>query len=114
MLKEKASSTFKIVFEDHNDDEDDVSMQRIANRIIEIKKITKRRTEYNIINTEKLFDGCSSTLITFLSKLSCGFEKSLNAAMIGAIVTSTLTNSFGQLQLALGILIESHEKGEGF
>ena len=71
MLKEKASSMFKIVFEDHNDDDndDDVSMQRIANRIKEeIKKMAKRKTEYNTTNTENLFDECSNTLIAFLSQ----------------------------------------------
>ena len=101
---------FKIVSEDHNDDDDDddddVSMQRIANRIKEkIKKMTKRKIEYNTINTENLFDECSNTLINFLSKLSPSFDKSLTAAMIGAIVRSILTNSFTQLQLALGILV---------
>ena len=107
----KAFSMFKIVSEDHNDDDDDdddddVSMQRIANRIKEkIKKMTKRKTEYNTINTGNLFDECSNTLITFLSKLSPSFDKSLIAAMIGAIVRSILTNSFTQLQLALGILV---------
>ena len=35
MLKEKASLMFKIVSEDHNDDDHDVSMQGIANRITE-------------------------------------------------------------------------------
>ena len=104
MFKEKASSMFKIVSEDHSDDDDDVSMQRIANRIKEeIKKVTKRKTEYNTINTENLFGECSSTLITLIS-----FDKNLNAAMIGGIVTSVLSNSFTQLQLALCILV--HDK----
>ena len=76
-------------------------MQYIAKTIKEeMKKMTKSKTEYNTINTENLFDECSSTLITFLSKLS-SFNKSLNDAMIGAIVTSVLTNSCIQLQLAL-------------
>lgn len=72
MLKEKASSMFKIVFEDHKDDDDDdedVSLQCIANRIKEeIKKMAKRKTEYNTTNTENLFDECSNTLIAFLSQ----------------------------------------------
>ena len=71
MLKEKASSMFKIVFEDHNNDDndEDVSMQRIANRIKEeIKKMAKRKAEYNSTNTENLFDECSNTLIAFLSQ----------------------------------------------
>ena len=56
MLKEKASSVFKIVSENHNDDDDDVSMQKIANRIKnEVKMMTKRKTEYNDINKENLF-----------------------------------------------------------
>ena len=39
MLKQKMSSVFKIVPEDRNDDDDDVSMQRIASSIKEeIKK----------------------------------------------------------------------------
>ena len=70
---------FKIVSEDHNDNDDDVSMQRIVNRIKEeIKKMTKRKkikTEYSTINTENLFDECSSTLITFLSKFSLALTK---------------------------------------
>ena len=70
MLKEKACSMFKVVFEDHKDDDDeDVSMQCIANRIKEeIKKMAKRKTEYNTTNTENLFDECSNTLIAFLSQ----------------------------------------------
>ena len=57
ILKGKASSVSQIVPKDHNDDDDDddVSKQRIANRIKEeIKKMTKRKTKYNIIN-EKIF-----------------------------------------------------------
>ena len=51
------SSIFKIVSKDHNDVDDDVSMQRNANRIKEeIKKMTKRKTEYNTIITENLSD----------------------------------------------------------
>ena len=102
---------FKVVSEDHSDDDNDnnVSMQRITSRIKEeIRKMTKIKTEYNTFNTKNLFDECSSILITFLSKLSPSFDKSLNAAMIGAILTSVLTISFTQLQLALGILV--HDK----
>ena len=81
-------------------------MQRVANTTKEeIKMMTKRKTEYYTIKTESLFDECSSTLITFLSKLSPSFDKTLNAAVIGAIVTSVLTNPFTQMQLALGILV---------
>ena len=70
--------------------------------------MTKRKTEYSTINTKNLFDECNRTQITILSKLSPSFDKSLNAAMIGAIVTSVLTNSFTQLQLTIGILV--HDK----
>ena len=69
--------------------------------------MTKRKKEYNPINTANLFNECSSTLITFLQKLPSSFNKSLHAAMIGAVVTSVLKNSF-QLQLALNILV--HDK----
>ena len=112
--KEKASLVFKTVSGDLNDDDDgdddddDVSIQNITNTIKEIKKMAKRKTEYSTINTENLFDECSSTLITFLSKLSSNFDKSLNVALIRAIVISALKNSFVQLQIALGILV--HDK----
>ena len=69
MLQEK-TSIFKLVSEDSNDN-DDVSMQRIACRIKEeIKMMPKRKTEYNVINAENLFDECSSLLKKFLSRLS--------------------------------------------
>lgn len=70
--------------------------------------MTHRKTEYNTINTENNFDKYSSTLISFLSKLFSSFDKSLFAAMAGAIVTSALTNSFIQLQLVLSVLV--HDK----
>lgn len=69
--------------------------------------MTKRKKEYNPINTENLFNECSSTLITFLQKLPSSFNKSLHAAMIGAVATSVLKNLFTQLQLALGILVHN-------
>ena len=86
----------KIFCEDHNDDDYYVSMQRIPKRIKEeIEISTKRKIEYNTINAGNLFDECSdecsSTLISFLFKLSFSFDKSLNAAIIGASVTSVLT-----------------------
>ena len=111
MLEEKAYSMFKIVSEDNNDyDDDDVSMQSIANRIKkENKEMTKRKTKCSTINTENLFDACSNTPVTFSSKLSTSFDKSSNAEMIGAIVTSVLTNSFTQLQLAVGILVHDEK-----
>ena len=58
--------------------------------------MTKRKTEYNTINTENLFDECSSILIYFLSKPSPSFDKN---------VTPTMTNSITHLQLSLAIFI---------
>lgn len=59
-----------------------ISMQPIAHRIKEdMMMMRKRKTEYNAINAENLFGECSSTLITYLLKLS-RFKKSCNAAMI--------------------------------
>ena len=92
----KVSSMLKIFCEDHNDDDYYVSMQRIPKRIKEeIEISTKRKIEYNTINAGNLFDECSdecsSTLISFLFKLSSSFDKSLNTTIIGASVTSVLT-----------------------
>ena len=70
--------------------------------------MTKIKTEHNTMNTENLFDECSSTLITFASTFFSSFVKSLIAALIRAILTSLLTNFFTQLQLVFGILI--HDK----
>ena len=100
-----ASSIFKIASEDYNDDDDDdgddddgdVSMQCITSKIKEKnQKMTKRKTEYNTINTENLFDECSSILIYFLSKPFPIFDKN---------VTPTMTNSITHLQLSLAIFI---------
>lgn len=71
-------------------------MQRSPKRIKEeIEKSRKREIEYNTINAENIFDECndesSSTLISFLFKLSSSFDKSLNTTIIGASVTSVLT-----------------------
>ena len=98
---------FQLVSENVIDDgdDDDTSIQRIA-RIIkqDVQKLPIGKSEYSTIETENLFDECSNTLLTLLSKISPNFEISLGAAMIGNIVTSVLAKSFTKLQLSLGIL----------
>lgn len=77
MLKQKASNMFQLVSENViGDGDDDTSIQQIARKIQEdVQKLPNGKSEYSTIGTENLFDECSSTLLTLLSKISPNFEK---------------------------------------
>ena len=104
MMKQKASSFVKVVSEKDNDDTDS-SMRVISKRIKdEVCNLHYSKEEYHVIDGDNLFDECSDTLMSFLSKLSPNFEKTLPAVMIGNIITSVMTKRFTRLQLALSVL----------
>ena len=104
MLKDKASSMFKMVSE--NDEDDDISIKRVAKKIkSELNNLPHNNSEYDTLGAESLFDECSSTLLTLLSTITSRFHNSLAAAMVGNIVKGIVTKRHTKLQLSLGILV---------
>ena len=104
MMKQKASSFVKVVSEKDNDDTDS-SIRVISKRIKdEVCNLHYSKEEYHVIDGENLFDECSDILMSFLSKLSPNFEKTLPAVMIGNIITSVMTKRFTRFELALSVL----------
>ena len=74
-MKQKASSFVKVVSEKDNDDTDS-SMCVISKRIKdEVCSLHYSKEEYHVIDGDNLFNECSDTLMSFLSKLSPNFEK---------------------------------------
>lgn len=103
MLKQKASGIVKNTPEVN----DDVySSMEVLSKLIkeEAANVPNSKSVYGLLDTENLLEECSDALLTFSSKLSPNFEKSLAAVLIGKIVTSVITNRFTKLQLSLSVL----------
>ena len=90
MLKQKASGMFRL--EDSEDDDDDIHVQTVARKIrCEIKNISSERSHYKPLTNESLFEDVSSTLMLLLSLICTTLDKTLPAAMVGSIITSSVS-----------------------
>ena len=65
------------------------------------------KKHYSVLNSDNLFEECSSTLINLLMTISPKFNRSLSSALIGSIITGVYTGNHTRLQLAMAVLAHS-------
>ena len=79
-------------------------MKAVAGKIAaETKTLGDKFLNYSYIDKENIF-AFSDTLLDLLPYISPNLEKSLPAAMIGTISTSTITTKPTMFQVGLGLL----------
>lgn len=92
--------------------DDEVDIQTSAKVIVkETKSIKQDRNRYlTTIDADIAQKYASKTLLDLLSALHPKLDRSLPALLIGNIITSIINNSYTQLQLALGLYMNSARK----
>lgn len=95
-------SLMKLV--NNDEDDDDAAVAKVASVIVRESKLLKEdKNNYNTrINLVDVLASVSSTLLQLLSLISKKLDGSLQAGMVGNIITSMVTNKPTTLQIALG------------
>ena len=112
MFHSKASGILKLAAND--EDDDDAAMAKVTKRIVrESKELTQDKFTYQTrINVENVLNDASPTLLQLMSSLTPKLDSTLQAGMVGNIVTSLVTNRPTLLQIALGIAVRNKSKIE--
>ena len=111
VFREHAPMNIKLV-EDETDDTMELCIQKIAKQIIKESKEEKGcfATYSKHINKETASTSISETLLDLLTSVSAKFaDFSLQALMVGSIISSVVTNQPTMLQIALGVLMSDHK-----
>ena len=105
VFRSKASNSLRLV--DDEDDDIQATVEKLAKIIIrESKNLKLHDKSYQTrIDLQEAMANCSSILLLLLQHLSVKLDSTLPAALIGNIITSSITNQATTLQIALGILL---------
>ena len=111
IFRQHAANKLKLI-DDDTDDDLELCKQKVAKQILKEtkEKMTKETTYNKHIDKEIASAGISETLFDLLNVISRKFDnQSLQSLMIGAIITSVVTNQSTSLQTAIGVLMSDHK-----
>ena len=106
MFRSKASHLLKIIPDD--DDQDDLDIRKVTARITkETKQLVPDLNSYATeISADVIHDDCSPTLLHLLSQISPKLGDTLQASLIGNVITSTVNLQATTLKVSLGLLMK--------
>lgn len=101
----KASSILRLSHDSDDADDIETAISKIAKQIkLEVTAVKKNKEKYSLrISDESVSTECSKTLIKLCAKLSPKLDKTPPTLLIGSIVSSTLSNTFTDLQVGIGV-----------
>ena len=111
VFRGKASDHLRLI-DDAEDDSDVQAISMVAKRIkAESLKLKRDGHAYpTCIPMNTALAECSSTLLTLFAAISPKLDSSMEAAMMGSIVTSVVNNQTTTLQLSLSVLLNQKQK----
>jgi len=100
------------LIEDAKDDSDTQALSTVANRIkAECLKLKRDGHTYSTrISMSTALEECSNTLLTLFAAISPKLDSSMEAAMMGNIVTRVVNNQTTSLQLYLSVSLNKERK----
>ena len=111
VFRGKASDHLRLI-DDAEDDCDSEAISSVAKKVkAECQKLkTDGNTYPTRISMSTAFAECSNSLLALLSVISPKLESTMQAAMIGSIVTSAVNNKATCLQVSLSVLLNQKTK----
>jgi len=106
VFRSKASSLLRLV-PSSNQNDVEIGLEKVAHQIVrDVKESLVDDKNYHArVDMDIALECVSSTLLSWLSKLSTKLGRTLPAALIGNIVTNAISGRFTTLHIALGVVL---------
>lgn len=100
----KVAATLRISRVEDDADDIETAIGKIKEIKLEVADVKRNKKKYKLhVKYETVLADCSKTLLQFCKSLSPKSNKTPPALLIGSIVSSTLSNTFTNLQIGVGV-----------